>query len=173
LSRKIFNYSPSQQFPQITAEAVAQAAPAWGDLDNDGRLDLLVGDYGSTHFYRNDGGGTFTKLESSFATVGSPEMVDVDRDGFLDLRAFGYFYSNGIPYTLTYIYHNNGGGTFTELPATVSLEPPAARPVLGDCDADGIADLAKFSSSWLGVYYGTANGQFTNLIFQTSALAAC
>ena len=70
---------------------------AWGDYDNDGFLDLVVTDEGSSapfvnFIYHNNGDGTFTKV-----TTGSPvgefsdsftcSWVDYDLDGFLDLFA--------------------------------------------------------------------------------------
>ncbi len=62
---------------------------SWGDYDNDGDLDLLVG--GQTDVYRNDGGGTFTRLAIDFLGPGGPgggtqaAWGDYDGDGDLDI----------------------------------------------------------------------------------------
>ncbi len=68
---------------------------AWGDVDNDGDLDLFVGNDNDgspgwkNFFYINNGDGTFTKnttsvvLDSTF-TYGA-SFADYNRDGFVDL----------------------------------------------------------------------------------------
>lgn len=68
---------------------------AAGDYDNDGRLDLFVGNFGVSRLYHNNGDGTFTDVAekvgvarkgwSTGATFG-----DYDGDGRLDLFVPGY-----------------------------------------------------------------------------------
>lgn len=68
-------------------------APTFGDLDGDGDKDMLVGDVnGVLHFFRKDPGSdsNFVWVQSSYQgiDIGSfavPQLVDVDRDGLLDL----------------------------------------------------------------------------------------
>lgn len=69
---------------------------AWGDVDNDGRLDLIVTTYGPLIFYHNQGDGTFHERSEAFGLGGSDgfwtgaSWADYDRDGWIDLYVTGY-----------------------------------------------------------------------------------
>src|SRR5262245_20014105 len=58
-------------FTRITTGSIAtdggdSSGAAWGDYDNDGFLDLFVGNNPSLNaFYRNNGDGTFTKITNT------------------------------------------------------------------------------------------------------------
>lgn len=77
--------------PGITTDRGHSSGPAWGDVDNDGDLDLFVPSYAApNHLYLNDGAGGF----ETFEPLGVPDMAhfstghawaDYDRDGDLDL----------------------------------------------------------------------------------------
>ena len=75
-------------------------AGAWGDYDNDGRLDLFVTAAGTpgaagnaNHLYRNNGDGTFSDLAGGAGVAGldnatfhlGAAWADYNNDGFLDL----------------------------------------------------------------------------------------
>jgi hypothetical protein len=86
-------------------------ASNWGDLDNDGDLDCIVTNDGSSpcDVFLNDGDGTFTRETSSdLATLAGPHygasLGDYDRDGDLDLYLHGTtatkrLYRNDLPGT--------------------------------------------------------------------------
>ena len=83
----------------IASETSWSLGSAWGDIDNDGDLDLFVAndyeyDTNPNFLYINDGDGTFTKNTTSVAvtdeTSQAPHGVafsDYDNDGFLDMFA--------------------------------------------------------------------------------------
>jgi hypothetical protein len=68
---------------------------AVADVDNDGRPDVLVTQYGGIRLFHNEGGGVFTDIGVQ-AGVHSPlwgtsaAFLDFDRDGWLDLVVVGY-----------------------------------------------------------------------------------
>ncbi len=61
----------------------------WGDFNNDGFLDVYLGNDGSIDYlYTNDGDGTFTKQTEAFSYAGGSRGAsagDFDNDGDLDL----------------------------------------------------------------------------------------
>src|SRR5262249_38602652 len=69
----------------------------FGDIDNDGDLDLFVGKWGAPNqLFSNNGDGTFRDITAQ-AGVGSwgytngATFLDYDRDGRLDLLVTNYF----------------------------------------------------------------------------------
>lgn len=65
---------------------------AWGDFDNDGDLDLLLGLYTGTRIYRNDGNGFFNDSGIYLPSLddGNAAWGDYDGDGDLDILLCGY-----------------------------------------------------------------------------------
>lgn len=65
---------------------------SFGDLDNDGDLDLLVG-WGRSRLFLNDGGGAFTEHQFGFGIGGQSLFTiaqgDFDRDGRVDVLGGG------------------------------------------------------------------------------------
>jgi hypothetical protein len=115
-------------------------AGAWGDYDNDGKLDLCVANLGGVSVvYRNLGNGEFEKPAVGLTLGGanSAAWVDYDNDGFLDL----FFTSQNA------LYRNNGDGTFTRVTTgSVANDIPVANAysysgLWFDYDNDGFLDL--------------------------------
>ncbi|MCI0585382.1 MAG: VCBS repeat-containing protein [Planctomycetes bacterium] len=129
-------------------------AVALGDLDGDGDLDALVGnwDYGAgidNRLYLNVGAGVFsdataTNLPASpLDRTNAVALGDADGDGDLDAFVGNSSLNGGGPEGL---YLNGGAGTFTDATGT---NLPAAPPglttsvALGDFEGDG--DLDAFA----------------------------
>ncbi len=148
-----------------------------GDYNNDGFTDLYItrsGFYvGEGQLFRNNGDGTFTDVTKAagLADVWGPAFtaswVDYDGDGLLDL-----FVANNLGglverKTPNRLFHNNGDGTFTEVPAEVSgLKTiwPTIGGAWGDYDNDGRMDL--FLSNGLGrsqLFHNNGDGTFTDV----------
>ena len=130
---------------------------ASGDFDGDGWVDLFVvrGDIGPNLLYRNLGdnlfeqvseaaGVAYTKAAGENYRHSGPAFADVDGDGDLDL------FVGGIEYDPSFLFRNDGDGTFTDVTAGSGIDTIASRYTLsaafGDYDLDGDVDM--FLTHW-------------------------
>jgi hypothetical protein len=140
---------------------------AVGDVDNDGRPDVLVTQFLGARLFHNEGGGKFREITAE-AGIANPHwgasaaFVDYDRDGRLDLIIVNYldydksWPCNGtdgtrefcgprtFPGTVPRLFHNLGPGDgkpvrFADVTVTAGLATKAA-PGLGVYAADLTGD---------------------------------
>lgn len=111
----------------------------WGDVDNDGHLDLVVGDIGaSDRIYRNSGSGTFTNVAPALtdSTGSSTCVFDLENDGDLDI------YQGTLGTGNAFLLRNDGTGGWQRLPpAGFPANHPTVGASAGDADGDGDIDL--------------------------------
>ncbi|HYQ85715.1 MAG TPA: FG-GAP-like repeat-containing protein [Bacteroidota bacterium] len=171
-------HSDSTTFTDIGAGLfpVGHGTVAWGDFDNDGDLDLLVNGIGVTDtayprltkIYRNDN-GTFVDIGAPLAGVnnnnGGAVWLDYDNDGRLDVFVNGALGPNRNQNTVSKLYHNDGGGIFTEV--ATPFTPLAGTAAAGDYDRDGNIDLLITGSPndccdiQSDLYHNNGDGTFT------------
>ncbi len=131
--------SPSLS-PIVDIEAV--------DVDNDGDLDLLVGDGGGNVFWVRNGRGTWTALSGVTVGAGIVAMAasDVDLDGDVDVVASDD--DNAL-----YLILNGGSGSFIKSDYGSDSEKIAVVGA-GDLDSDGDPDIVLgMTSTKLQVVY--------------------
>lgn len=151
---------------------------ASGDLDGDGRRDIVVamsglpqsGVPGTVRVLRGMTGGAFGDPVTVAATVSSSALsvADLDGDGDDDIAvAAWYFYSDPFP-GRTYIFDpgglyvllNDGHGAFTNS----GLLPAGSGPTdvqVADLNADGVPDLVAINQAgYAAVLPGRGGGEF-------------
>ncbi|MBL7953378.1 MAG: VCBS repeat-containing protein [Flavobacteriales bacterium] len=116
---------------------------AWGDYDNDGDLDVLIGSSSSNYhkLMMNNGNGTFENVTagSGFDTFGGQSIEwcthDFNNDGYLDILGGGaMMYGDGaMHFTMDNTAPSNNG--------------------VGDFNADGFLDIV----SWSGAFINDGN----------------
>ncbi len=139
------------QFSEIAPEAGVintwgrGRSVAWGDYDNDGYPDLLLGNIKTNMvLYRNNGDGTFADATVA-AGLGHLQYVEVafadyNNDGFADIFCTDVL-KNGAANDL--LMKNNGNGTFTDVTQQAGIPPVNnGRSIAwGDYNNDGFLDL--------------------------------
>lgn len=139
-------FSPNHFLPESTGPGVAIF-----DYNNDGLMDILLVDSGTSVFYkpdvplhpvlyRNNGNGTFTDVSKEAGLSADlygqgVAVADYDGDGYEDVFITGY--------GKCVLYHNNGNGTFTDVTASSGIKPTqwGSSALWFDYDNDGKLDL--------------------------------
>jgi hypothetical protein len=149
--------------------AVVTGGVYLGDIDNDGRDDVLVTDLKGTFLFRAMEDGRFAEvtaragLPRNLRGVANAAFGDFDNDGFVDLLLD------------TRVFRNLGGAQFSEVTWRPGfLFGPALGLVVGDYDKDGRLDiyvpryhggkLDRYgSNSWIDGSGGPGNQLWRNL----------
>ena len=153
------------------------ASPTFADLDDDGDLDALVGEWtGPTAFFRNTGSASAPAFAAfsfhafglaDFDRYGSPAFADLDGDGDLDATI-------GEGYGRTVVQENTGTASAPAFagsrsnPFGLTDAGGYANPTFADLDGDG--DLDATIGEWYGTVYFANTGTASAPAFAASSL---
>ncbi|MFC1969838.1 CRTAC1 family protein [Chloroflexota bacterium] len=139
--------------------------PTWVDFDNDGWLDLYIGNRKTPNVLYKNNNGTFTDVteRAGLETHEGQQQAwaDYNQDGWTDVLIIA-------PVQL---YRNNGDETFTEVTRQAGLSPyypGGPRAVAwGDYNNDGYVDLFITSTRRMGqntLYKNNGDGTFEQVL---------
>lgn len=166
---------------------------AVGDYDGDGFPDLYVTQYGRNILYHNNGDGTFADVteKAGVAAPGwssSAVWFDYDNDGRLDLfvcqfvefskavnkdchsgedATRGYCIPRVYKPTASWLFHNNGDGTFTDVSKNSGIAASRGKAwgvVATDINNDGLLDLFVANDTVANfLFMNRGNGKFEEI----------
>lgn len=130
----------------IVMDHMPSDGATWADMDNDGYIDCFVVNWYNKNnmFYKNNGDGSFTQIKTGpLVTDGGYSETaawgDYDNDGLVDL-----YVTNSAGNNKNFLYHNNGGGTFTKITTGALVTDGHISRSINWTDLDNDGDLDVF-----------------------------
>jgi hypothetical protein len=128
-----------------------EASPALGDLDSDGRLEIVVGSWDGRMYVWDDTGHSLAgwPIEVGDQIISSAALADVDGDDFLDIVVGS---KDGCLYGWT-----AQGETLPGFPYQLG-GPIFSSPWIGDIEGDGLFDIVVGASNGIHLLMGVGSG---------------
>lgn len=149
---RLFVNNGNNQFSDQAAQYGVQVRnQSWtadfGDIDNDGDLDLVITNHDSNiQLFENDGTGNYTEITAGSGVeyggfMLQSKFVDFDNDGFLDILIAG---------GVEYYFKGNGDGTFDRITGLFPSNKAMHSFATGDLNNDGFVDVfANYGSNYI------------------------
>ena len=168
-----FNLTDITSISGISTAVMNSWGASWGDIDNDGYLDLFLCNRDIANgvqpniLYKNNGNNTFTNVNASAGISNSNHLsfcssfFDFNNDGLQDI-----YVANDRFTTTNILYKNNGDSTFTDVSSSsgTDIAIDAMSTTIDDYDNDGWLDIYVTNTA-SGNYFLKNNGDetFTNI----------
>jgi hypothetical protein len=135
-----------------------------GDLNDDGRDDVIVAGHKLVVYYSTDTGFVYDSIGYQKGRI---QLADLDKDDDLDIVCIGEFFS----YTLVDLFENLGNGSYLQHNCG-NYNPACWQFVVSDLNNDTLPDLITASVN-NGIYllYNEGTFQFSNPVFISVPLA--
>ena len=167
-------------------------APAFGDYDNDGFVDVFITAVGTNHLFKNLGFGKFEDVTARAGVGGDAKewstaasWFDYDNDGDLDLfvanyvrwspeidmqvgwKLVGIGRAYGQPKdfqgTFPYLYRNDGGGQFMDVSQVAGIQIKNTSTGVPTAKSLGVAPVDVDNDGWMDLI--VANDTVQNFLF--------
>ena len=156
----------------ITTSGAVIITSSFVDYDNNGLLDLYLGNYtGADYLFRNNGDGTFTNISDQAGLTQTARnttyhmFADYNNDGLMDLfvcslRNIPFTYQSFSQNQLATLYKNNGNGTFSNVTQQTGIE-------YENLDVNSVLFLDHNNDGWLDLFLSTwGNDRSENLLYK-------
>jgi hypothetical protein len=141
----------------LPREAYCGGGMAFGDANNDGKMDVAIADHcKGVSLYHGDGDGHWTNASAGLPTIGAEDVAvgDFDHDGCLDLVMVAAS-DEGVR-----AYKGNCKGAWKESSKGLSGTEWGNAVVLADVDGDGNLDVVAAYSAGPRVWLGNGKGEW-------------
>ena len=142
-----------------------------GDFDNDGNIDIMIGQFNATLILYKNNAGSFTNYTSTAGIAltswgGSVNWFDYNNDGRLDAMLG----NDGVPYHYNYLFRNDNLLSFTNVAYSSGITDSTSTLTIATADYDNDGDLDIFCGTQTNygpatsfLYKNNGNGTFSDV----------